>query len=163
MIVLEGADGSGKSTLAKELSKLTGWPVVGSKGPPRSPDEFVARIEALLAQRARTIFDRHPIISEFIYGGLLRPQIKIPRRLMAKFKSSRPFIIYCKSPTGELTPQNNPEIDTFQHVSMLQAYHPQILDRYELYFHVKPPQAYYRWNNRQEVIDLALQYARRFS
>lgn len=66
-IIIEGPDGSGKSTLAEFLASNLHWPIVHSPGPPASQEEFEGRVRVALTCQ-RTIFDRHPIISETVYG-----------------------------------------------------------------------------------------------
>ncbi len=98
-IVLEGPDGGGKSTLATLLSEITGMPVAPGEGPPKAPGEIVARIFRL-QELDGVIFDRHPIVSESIYGPIIRGKNaeRLPRNQVRDFYDGRNFIIYCQAP-----------------------------------------------------------------
>lgn len=108
MIVVEGPDGAGKTTLIETLKYYLGLPVA---------DRVVSKdTEAMvdLAEWVRTnvesgfkptIFDRHRLISEFIYGPTLREeqQPKFTEQvwtseMLFRFYSCRPIIIYCLPP-----------------------------------------------------------------
>jgi hypothetical protein len=105
MLIVEGPDGSGKTTLARKLSKDLGMPVA-----PRA----VAADTTALVDIARwtednvdkgfqyTIFDRHRLISEPIYGPVLRGR-QDPKfidmgwmsDMVWRFYASKPILIYC--------------------------------------------------------------------
>lgn len=68
-IIIEGPDGSGKSTLARYLYEHLGWPILSSKGPPANETVFYERVRDFML-RDRHILDRHPVISEEIYGRM---------------------------------------------------------------------------------------------
>lgn len=80
-VILEGPDGAGKTTLLDALRK-TFWNNAVHKseaGPPEDKETFVARLvkvnEDLFMSGQYADFgfmDRHPIISEYIYGNVLR-------------------------------------------------------------------------------------------
>ncbi len=75
MIILEGPDGTGKSTLAEKLSQVLNLRVQHSGGPPKDPEDIFRRQEA--AQQwailnAPVVLDRIPVISEQIYGPIIR-------------------------------------------------------------------------------------------
>jgi hypothetical protein len=70
-VILEGPDASGKSTLAAHLhSQLSPsiWSLHRSGGPPTTHDEWTTRAYEAL-DKQDTIFDRHPVISESVYGA----------------------------------------------------------------------------------------------
>lgn len=84
MIVLEGPDGGGKSTLLTHLQKT--FPHIATHarfsssvgGPIDALDTAVASDMQRWANRqmAPQFYDRHPFISEFIYGPIIRGEIK---------------------------------------------------------------------------------------
>lgn len=77
MIIFEGPDGAGKTTLIRSVSRFTGLniaPRVVSK-----EAEALVDIKAWVEENVRggfqyTLFDRHRLISEFIYGPVLRDE-----------------------------------------------------------------------------------------
>jgi hypothetical protein len=82
MILLEGPDGSGKTNLSKHLHERLGIQVAPrfatSEGGP--VDELYMKMHADLrtwdTSYEPRIYDRHPLISELIYGPLVRGEMK---------------------------------------------------------------------------------------
>jgi hypothetical protein len=105
MLVVEGPDGAGKTTLVNQLSELLKWPVA-----PRVVSE---RAEAMTDLKQWTeqnvgagfqqlIFDRHRLISEPIYGTVLRSEaergfddVDWLALMYSKFYRCQPIVIYC--------------------------------------------------------------------
>lgn len=108
MIVVEGPDGSGKSTLVKELAGALDLPVaqrVVTKQATAMRD-LQTWVDDNLTQGLRaTIYDRHRLISEPIYGPVLRQRMEpgfddwrwLTYR-MEKFRNLKPLIIFCLPP-----------------------------------------------------------------
>jgi hypothetical protein len=108
VIIFEGPDGSGKTTLAKAFSELSGLPIaerVVSKEARAMVDlkEWTEDNVGLGFQEK--IFDRHRLISEFIYGPILRAEqepgfddISWVWRMTERFYKLRPIIIYSIPP-----------------------------------------------------------------
>src|ERR1700759_2893092 len=71
-IIIEGHDNSGKSTLAQKLASYIGLRIQESEGPPKSAEEINARVDGYELLRD-TLFVRHPVISNSIYGQF-RPE-----------------------------------------------------------------------------------------
>lgn len=108
MIVVEGPDGAGKTTLITQLSELLDLPVA----PRVVTKETRAMVDLqqwvdnnLDAGFQRTIFDRHRLISEPIYGPIIRQEQQPgftdlgwlgPR--IGRFYALKPVIIYCIPP-----------------------------------------------------------------
>lgn len=112
MIVVEGPDGAGKTTLIRTLQEHLDLPIA-----PRVVTKYA---EAMVDLREwvdrnlaegfqQTIFDRHRLISETIYGPILRDEQEsgfselswlAPR--MKQFYQIQPIIIYCLPPLAEV-------------------------------------------------------------
>lgn len=108
MIVVEGPDGSGKTTLIEKIKARTGLQV--------APRVVSKDAEAMVDLKKWTeknvsdgwqpvIFDRHRLISEPIYGPILRetPEPGFDDqewffKQLAAFYALEPFIIYCLPP-----------------------------------------------------------------
>ena len=124
IIVIEGPDGSGKSTLALKLQKALSWPIQPSEGPEKYPGEIETRCQKYLSMD-RTLFDRHPCVSQNIYG-------RYRGRLVTtgSFYTSNPFLIYCPG-DGLLTGHVVKEHDSPEHLEMLDKHHHSICQDYD--------------------------------
>lgn len=109
MIIVEGPDGGGKTTLIKKIQEaypdLEVAPRVVSKDTEAMVDmqDWVNRNLAEGPQYK--LFDRHRLISEFIYGPILRqqqhPGFNSPiwvHHSLRRFRELRPVVIYCIPP-----------------------------------------------------------------
>lgn len=112
IIVVEGPDNSGKTTLAQVLTRyLKGCYVKTELRPVRSPLEVYAYHNVLRAADSyagNVIADRHHIISEPIYGNLLRNGHCIPDDII-RYCASEIFAIYCRPPTPVIMVKNGRE------------------------------------------------------
>lgn len=106
MIIVEGPDGAGKTTLIEQLKERYGLevaPRVVTKGAEAMVDLKVWVEENLDQGFQYLIFDRHRLISEYIYGPLLRKEqqpgftdlIWSWRMLDRLYNDVNPLIIYC--------------------------------------------------------------------
>lgn len=98
MIIVEGPDGSGKTTLARQISQRLGWPLIESPGRvPADALDRLARYEAELDD-APVVSDRSRLVSELVYGLVLRQRRyaldDLPRKLGALVRS-RAILILC--------------------------------------------------------------------
>jgi hypothetical protein len=108
MIVVEGPDGAGKTTLIERISEDTGLkvaPRVVSKDAEAMVDLVKWTEDNVKAGFQDLIFDRHRLISEPIYGPVLRaaPQPKFNNlewfyEQLHMFYQCSPIIIYCIPP-----------------------------------------------------------------
>lgn len=93
MIILEGPDLSGKSTIGKKLETLLGMPIYHFGGPPIDGVDLKNRIEYA---PKNYIYDRHPAISEQVYGTLKGRQSVIPPTILTQHLiDNDPLIFYC--------------------------------------------------------------------
>lgn len=105
MLIFEGPDGAGKTTLIEQLSTKFGIPVaprVVSKETKAMFNLMDWVDENLDKGFQRMIFDRHRLISESIYGPILRPEAESGFDRMAwlaprlrRLYELKPIIIYC--------------------------------------------------------------------
>lgn len=107
MIVVEGPDGGGKTTLIQGITALTGlYPekrVVDKDTNALVPlRDWV--VGDMMSWPRAALYDRHRLISEPIYGPLMRrlndgfQDLDWVSESFAKFYSSGPVIIYCLPP-----------------------------------------------------------------
>jgi len=111
-VIVEGPDGGGKSTLIRRLVEHTGLRIAprasdSAKGP---LDDLTSYIDADLLHHdgISTIYDRHPLISEFVYGPAIRGHLKFtPDEILdvkwlidrlSMFRDYNPVMIYCLPP-----------------------------------------------------------------
>mgnify|MGYP001305073325 CR=1 FL=1 len=120
MIIIEGMDGSGKTSLAQKLSfRLGDVPIkrLVTSGGPTYYDLLVERTRATLTelrnqvtrnQRPVVIYDRFPLISEAVYGTILRGRNSFGDEwttLIDLLLALDPVVIYCR-PRIDLILQN---------------------------------------------------------
>lgn len=128
-IVLEGPDGSGKSTLAGELARLMNLPIVLGKGPPRGPGEINERI-ALYIKQGRVIFDRHPAVSQMMYGSLRNDSEMPDPSLIKLFYATKPMFVYCRTTDGVKDHIVKPHEDP-AHIEMLTENYDKLVRMYD--------------------------------
>ena len=96
-VILEGPDGGGKSTLAAKLGKTIGARVQVGNGPPRNASEIEGRMRDYNAM-LDVIFDRHPCVSQPIYGALRGEDVtSLQRALIDEFYGTHNLFIYCRA------------------------------------------------------------------
>lgn len=105
MIIVEGPDGAGKTTLIKQLAERYDLPIaprVVSKDAEAMVD-LKAWVEENVSQGFQPmIFDRHRLVSETIYGPILRDKQEPGfddwvwmSVMIDRFYNCNPLIIYC--------------------------------------------------------------------
>lgn len=114
LCIVEGPDGAGKTTLIEAIRqrvKRYFW-ILRSSHPPthlRQIWTFLRTFEGRPDHAMGLLFDRHPLVSEPIYGPILRGLDLLemtgkPERLVSEFNAHcrrvdhSPFIIYCRPP-----------------------------------------------------------------
>lgn len=121
MLVVEGPDGAGKTTLVRRLSEYLNWDIA-----PKVVDhntishvDMVQWVEFNVATGLKPIiFDRHRLLSEPIYGPLIRRKTEPGfdnltwlRVMNHRFRSLEPMVIFCLPPFE--TVAKNVEDDIF--------------------------------------------------
>lgn len=111
MVIVEGPDGAGKTTLINRLCAELGVEIrprssTSDHGPVDDVWEWVKR--DLITNVDRDIYDRHPFISESIYGPVLRGEMRLgpdPEEQelhYGLFLHHRPLVIYCMPPLKQV-------------------------------------------------------------
>jgi hypothetical protein len=122
VIILEGMDGTGKSNLLGTLSKDLMIPVhkrasSSTGGPVKNLWEWAYDDVMTMYRQRFQIYDRHPLVSEYIYGPIIRQDMDERfysmegSRLCTLFRESV-LVIYCDP--GILEVEKN--ISTTQHM-----------------------------------------------
>jgi len=101
LVILEGADGSGKTSLSTRLRKNLDPYILllRSNGPPHHIEQLASVVNFMKdgPRLIPVITDRHPLISEFVYGPILRGECMHSldvRQMATLFWDS--MIVYCR-------------------------------------------------------------------
>lgn len=132
-VTLEGPDGSGKSTLSKLI--LEAFPQLRLQqgmGPPKYPGEMNERIKKYLGMD-NTLFDRHPAVSEPIYGRHRETPEEINPQLLVSFYANPGLLIYCSPNPGIPSTHILGDHDTEDHVRLIQEYDMEIRADYRIW------------------------------
>jgi hypothetical protein len=101
MILLEGPDGSGKSLLGDRLGRVLLAKLIHQGGPPQNYRDLIARLQTQL-DNFGSILDRSPIISERVYGPILRGGMLASEVVLDqwtdRFIEAGWILIYCRPP-----------------------------------------------------------------
>lgn len=112
MIIVEGPDGSGKTTLIHELHENFGGDIpIAPKVVASNTKSMVASLKAWVEHNLSqgfqaTLFDRHRLISEPIYGSIVRSHFEpgfddfewLYLQYYRFYNQCHPLIIYCLPP-----------------------------------------------------------------
>lgn len=136
MIIIEGHDNSGKSTLGKHIADRVGLlDIKESEGPPKYPNEMNERVLSYALCKPRTLFVRHPCVSELIYGPLIRPNQPKPimDELIESFYATSHLFIYCDPLDRGLQEHNVKPGETAEHLTGVALQYAKILGQYRFW------------------------------
>jgi len=112
MLIVEGPDGSGKSTLVARLAEslqMYVMPRMVAQDGTRMGDLVRWVHEDVTSGLKRAVYDRHRLISELVYGPLLRStmepgfdNINWLRTYQQRLRSKEPFVIFCLPPLEDV-------------------------------------------------------------
>lgn len=131
-IIIEGMDNSGKSTLGIHLANALNRLVQESEGPPLSDEEINERVDRYHDLKD-TIFVRHPVISNEIYGSVRPEGNPITPGRTDLFYESRPIIVYCDAGFRGLDEHVLKDHDTERHLQDITDNYKALLARYRLW------------------------------
>ncbi len=134
-IIVDGPDGAGKDNLIRDLVNHLGLPlhprfVQSTGGPPTNLDELVERdvsTPAFWDQHHTWIYNRHPVISEPIYGPIVRGQaigsFALPSWLdrMRRRIAERCVVVFCIPPWSEVHNNIVNPADGIEHMAGVEA------------------------------------------
>lgn len=120
MIIVEGMDNSGKTTLIENIKD--GLETQGVQGHfEHSPSHLIAtgRIQdwltwieiSLLPDNQKYVYDRYPVLSEIVYGPILRgSNLLSTTDHLERLKLLKPLIIYCRPDDDTIFDFRKPEM-----------------------------------------------------
>lgn len=134
-IILEGIDNTGKSYLAGKMSSYFKLPIQPSEGPPKHPGEMNIRLRRYADRPQTMIFDRHPIISQPIYGILRTGSDPYAAEWKEWWQAVRSqfVIVYCDPPQAGRGMDGHTfheGADTEEHVKLVDENYDQLLALY---------------------------------
>ena len=155
-IVIEGLDNSGKSTLALMLARFTSFQIVESEGPPKYDGEMFERLERYAQMSSRTIFVRHPCVSQVIYGTMRGDPPCIPQTVIDRFYTRNHLFIYCDPLDRGLGDHVIKEgVDTEAHLKAIKEQYSMLLFDYRMWA-IKHAKIMYRiGDNMRDIEQLA--------
>lgn len=128
-IIIEGPDGGGKSTLAAFIAKALEWKIIASIGPTKSVEEFRQRTAGIL-RHDKIVFDRHPLVSECIYGSIRGSVMIDPDAEDYFYECGVNVIVYYRH-SHPLTNHRLKAHDKPDHIAMVQENHERICALYD--------------------------------
>ncbi len=102
MVIIEGCDNSGKSTLLAKLADGLKLMIVDNRKRPSGTSDisFFNTKMVELSKHFPLILDRHPVISEPVYGPICRgtswPEPYYQERILGELRAIGVLIVYCR-------------------------------------------------------------------
>jgi len=112
MIIIEGVDNTGKTTLTRLLAKDLGLEVIQSPSHLRGCADMYRWVDDEIAKQPLypAIYDRFPLISEMVYGPILRGSTpKLSSKYNGWAQDANVLFIYCRPPLHKILEWGNRE------------------------------------------------------
>lgn len=137
-VIVEGIDNSGKSTLVTYLeSRLPSFCVQRGEGPPREGENINLRAYKYMNYRGLWLFDRHPIVSQPVYGVIGGNTQRMSPWMMDALMTHKPLFIYCDPGKRGLSQHEartgEGHIDTPEFLAELQRNYDSMLTAYRVW------------------------------
>jgi len=152
MIIVEGMDNSGKSTLIEHLGKELCLPTARSNYVRANQSEVREWANWANASPRPLIVDRHPAISDLIYGKIIRGFTHSSESFAQEMRA-RHFLIYCSPPLHcikESFGEREQMKGTHKNLETLYYAYEELMDRIK-------PDFFYDYNNPQHLVALTNQ------
>lgn len=153
VIILEGCDGTGKTNLLGELSRDLMIPVhakasTSTGGPVKNIWEWAETDVKTMHRMTFSIYDRHPLVSELIYGPIIRKSVDERFRSdegteLCKLFAESVLIVFCDP--GYLEVKKN--IEANPHMPGVTEHWEQIYEMYQTLMQYWPGEVV-RWDYR---------------
>lgn len=121
MIIVEGPDGAGKTGLVRKLTIEFSLPTHerashGVAGPVDNLFEWAHRDVVTMPEQPISVYDRHPLISEYVYGPICRSTLPVgfttpTAHALIRMMAPRVLVVMCRPPLERLTASVTPERD----------------------------------------------------
>jgi hypothetical protein len=168
VIIIEGCDGTGKTRLIQRLAKDLGIPIherasSSKEGPRQDLYEWAMRDVGTWRDQHMSLYDRHPLVSEFIYGPIVRGHIDDRFYSLESLQTCRAFaqnamIILCDPGDDEV--KHNLASETVQMDGVIENYR-LILLSYRSLLHYWPGSWVRKWDyTHPEQYDAVLHRAK---
>ena len=131
-IIVEGVDNTGKSTLARMLARRLDFTLMESEGPPRYKGEINLRVERYLRNSPRTVYARHPCVSQPIYAVIRNdpPDMTIDHQLVIEFYDQKHILVYCHDSNRGLETHVHKEHDKPEHLAAITNHYDELCYQY---------------------------------
>lgn len=146
MIIIEGFENVGKSTLVQQLSKHFRLPQARTYYMPQTEEDIARWHNWANAAPRPLILDRHPAISDLVYGPILRNTTPSSLSLANTLRHGH-FLIYCRPHWDTIKRTFNER----EQMKGTDTHFDQLLEAYDRLMDELNPDAIYNWENPRSL------------